>query len=418
MKKYFGTAAMRSGSIGLTLSLVLGIGASGCAHITAPKGWLPRAEDTQIQAHGGWATVTYRRDRNVTDINGELIAVNEEGLLIMTVHGLKEIPREMIREFSVAAYQPSVKQIAASAVLGTLSTASHGRFALLSAPVWVVSGSGIAARESREPVVEYPKIAWEGLSKYARFPQGLTEPVDRQSLRPKPHDPGRADRPFWPFPAAGTSERGYGIFTLGGREKQYGWREVWSLEISLGRVGRSSDRYHERLEEFGFEGEDDLNFHYTVSVARAFDKKILGFYPAAVASWNHLWRTEYDRRIYWLGDSWDQEFEFSTHCLGIHLRITPHLRSWALLPYIQLGGGLAVGVTELRDEHDTAGFEDREYHYGYHLEALAGLQVVPWKHFGFFGQGGYITAPVIENLVGDRHESGGWQFAFGIRGGL
>ena len=70
-------------------------------------------------------------------------------------------------------------------VLGTLSTFSHGFIAVISAPIWIVSGSAAAAIQSRKPILDYPKTTIDQFTIYARFPQGLPTNLNRASLKSK-----------------------------------------------------------------------------------------------------------------------------------------------------------------------------------------------------------------------------------------
>ena len=71
-------------------------------------------------------------------------------------------------------------------LLGTLSTGSHGFFLILSAPVWILTGTVAAVNQSRQPVLTYPRQGWAGWRAYARFPQGLPPGLARAALDPKP----------------------------------------------------------------------------------------------------------------------------------------------------------------------------------------------------------------------------------------
>ena len=50
------------------------------------------------------------------------------------------------------------------------------------------------------------------------------------------------------------------------------------------------------------------------------------------------------------------------------------------------------------------------------LGASAGLRLQPWDRVGGFGRIGWTYAPVIDNLIGDTHDSGGLSVLLGVRG--
>jgi hypothetical protein len=111
-----------------------------------------------------------------------------------------------------------------------------------------------------------------------------------------------------------------------------------------------------------------------------------------------------------------QDFDWECHTLGVYVRgQLPLLNGW-LVPYLQVGGGLSLGFTRYQD--DSQEINDRESFAGWTLGAAAGLQLMPWKHFGFFGQIDYATAPAVKNLLGDRHDGGGLSVSLGLRGAL
>ena len=56
-----------------------------------------------------------------------------------------------------------------------------------------------------------------------------------------------------------------------------------------------------------------------------------------------------------------------------------------------------------------------EHQLGVHGSAAAGLQLMPWRYVGFFTEASYTYAPVISNLLGDTHDSGGFTALLGTR---
>jgi len=104
--------------------------------------------------------------------------------------------------------------------------------------------------------------------------------------------------------------------------------------------------------------------------------------------------------------------------VGVYLRGSLPLFDGVLVPYVQAGGGLAWGATEYRDPLQASEVVDDETHFGYHLSAAAGLQIMVWDFLGLYGQASYTTAPAIENRQGDVHDSGGPGIVIGVRGAL
>ncbi|MBN2495984.1 MAG: caspase family protein [Deltaproteobacteria bacterium] len=191
--------------------------------------------------------------------------------------------------------------------------------------------------------------------------------------------------------------------------------ERLGFELALGGLFEHRDAYVGRLVDFGFEkGDwlfDDPAVHYSASVSVSLTR-----YLALVLTFGNLDDGHYTREIQEMsGEFRPQGFDWDAYRLGVAVRgQLPLLDGW-LVPYVQAGGGLAFGMTDFADGE----LADSETHYGYHLAAAAGLQLVPsiawWRYVGGFAQVEYIYAPVIDNLVGDTHDSGGFAFVLGVR---
>jgi hypothetical protein len=74
-------------------------------------------------------------------------------------------------------------------------------------------------------------------------------------------------------------------------------------------------------------------------------------------------------------------------------------------PFVEGMAGLAVGTTQL---DDAVGKETEQRFTGWQLGIAGGLLFrPPHRRLGYHVEVGALTAPVIENLVGDTHDSGG-----------
>lgn len=199
------------------------------------------------------------------------------------------------------------------------------------------------------------------------------------------------------------------VMAKGAAEKA---KHVFGLELGAGALFGHSDGYNQRLRDFGF------------------DEGLVLFSPVVQASvtWNGnrylglglrfslLEQNVFYRDVSSPSDSRQQEFSWESYGLLVFARGQLPLFSGWLIPYLEAGGGLALGFTHYRDENQ--GVEDDESFAGFQLSCAAGLLVMPWRHFGFYGQASYAYAPAIENRLGDRHDSGGLLFVLGIRGAL
>lgn len=164
--------------------ITFGVLMSGCASNTAPQGWLPAPSDSGKVSFGGWIEVG---DVSKNRIAGELIALSEENIYVLTDSSLVPVPREGIQYAQVTAYniEEETDRLKLVTGLGTLSTLSHGGYLVFSAPLWIIAGSATTGQFSHWPVIQYPKQPLAEMTKYARFPQGLPPGLDISSLKPK-----------------------------------------------------------------------------------------------------------------------------------------------------------------------------------------------------------------------------------------
>jgi hypothetical protein len=173
----------RSGWVVIASALVLF--ALGCASTTAPLKWLSPPRETQRLAYGGWISANYTADRKKSEAHGELLAIHTDSLFVLAANNLIAIPLKKITKAKLTAYDANTGPLTAWSVLGTLSTASHGFGLIISAPVWIISGTAATSAQSYAPQLSFPKKSWGEFRKYARFPNGLPPNIDRRALRSK-----------------------------------------------------------------------------------------------------------------------------------------------------------------------------------------------------------------------------------------
>ena len=161
---------------------------AACATNTAPRGFLPAPVESQLTAYGGWIELAYGSGRRPSRVEGELLAVQGGGdsLYILTARGAIAVATSTVRKAKLTGYDSQSGQLGTWTFLGVLSTASHGFVLVISAPVWILSGSLASASQSHQPESVYPKVGWDAIRRYARFPQGLPAGIDLTVLRAKP----------------------------------------------------------------------------------------------------------------------------------------------------------------------------------------------------------------------------------------
>jgi hypothetical protein len=158
---------------------------TACAGAAAPKGWLPEPRNVPMSAHGGWLHLWYSEGAEHRQSAGELIAVSADSVWILNDTAGLVIPTTAADSGRLWVYQPRSGDLGRWALLGTLSTISHGVVLLFTAPMWVIAGGFAVSGEVGAAQRRAPPLTWGELSAYARFPQGLPESVALNALRAK-----------------------------------------------------------------------------------------------------------------------------------------------------------------------------------------------------------------------------------------
>lgn len=199
--------------------------------------------------------------------------------------------------------------------------------------------------------------------------------------------------------------------TKGGRYRR---NEHVFFEVGFGAQWGRTDTYNDRLNDFGLEGniEGDPIFHF-----------------GAVGYWSPLRYLKVGLQYSFLDEDeyegGDVYFTWRAQRVGLLVRgVLPLANDWLAL-YAQAGFGVAFAKTTYSDDGaeilltDTpVGVYDEERFAGWCASGGGGVQLLPWQYAGFFWQAEYVYAPVIENLIGDTHNSGGVTVTTGVMGGF
>jgi hypothetical protein len=199
------------------------------------------------------------------------------------------------------------------------------------------------------------------------------------------------------------------------------FRKQWALELGIGGSSHVSDDYTKRLGAFGYAQ------NLFPAVWPVFELTLLrGLteHLAGLVSVVHLETAEYNRSDMIASPASGgagtvmehQKFSWTVVGVGVGLRAAMPLWHERLIPYGQGSAGLAIGRSTLATTQGTTESDDSQTFVGYHLSLAAGLAVMPWRHTGFYGQGRATYAPVVDNLLGDTHDSGGLDVTLGVRG--
>lgn len=179
--------------------------------------------------------------------------------------------------------------------------------------------------------------------------------------------------------------------------------ERWSIELAGGFMYGAEDDYTQRLETFGYVEDFFIPVQWNLSTTYRVSP-----YLHAVISFGRLGSEVYKRD----SDTEFERFSWTSHGVALKLRAAYPLGDGTAVPFAEAGGGMGIASTKL-----VVGGADGvdESHYGYQLTGGAGLLINPWQRFGFFARSDFTYAPVIDNLLGDTHDSGGLSFSIGIR---
>ncbi len=193
-------------------------------------------------------------------------------------------------------------------------------------------------------------------------------------------------------------------------------RRVEHLFFELGAgvlVGRFDD-YEQRLEDFDY---------HSISLTRSRFHYAFGAYCAVLRYLqlglivSRLDHGDYETE--W-GAAIEKRFEWTAYRAGAEIRGSlPVANDWLVL-YVQAGGGIGWARTELSKKLVATGEtpRDEQRFVKWWVGGGGGLQLNFMRYMGVFWQGEFAYAPIIDNLAGDTHNSGGVIAVTGIRAGF
>ena len=160
---------------------------AGCGHTGAPDFWLPSDARSRVDGYGGWTSVKFGVTPKRPDVFGELIAVANDRLYILTDGGVIEAEKTQISSAVVDGYEQDLKPVARAWTIGGFASIGAGFWGIyVMQPLWALAGRTAMKEASSYAQVWYPRQNWEEMKKYARFPAGLPATVDLRTLLPKP----------------------------------------------------------------------------------------------------------------------------------------------------------------------------------------------------------------------------------------
>jgi hypothetical protein len=122
-----------------------------------------------VPVRGHVITLSTRRGT----VTGELLAVGPRELMILGENDNQIVRFSEIEDVDIKLYRSYEGATGAWTGVGTASALTHGLIAIISIPVWLISGITVTAGEAENSRVEAVDLA--KLYQYARFPQGMPQ---------------------------------------------------------------------------------------------------------------------------------------------------------------------------------------------------------------------------------------------------
>jgi hypothetical protein len=184
-----------SGRISYIALFLLALAAfSSCQKLIMPAGYLPKASMAGTKITGSWALVKYNWNEAVTAdslLEGELLAIQEDTVFLLTTSAVKAMPVKSIRLIWVYNFKRPVTfgtsfLFFIPNLLGTLIHMDYfPAFLQIGVPFAVTSMSLLLVDyNTGNSVMRYPrKYTLKELSAFSRYPAGLPPGIDRTKLR-------------------------------------------------------------------------------------------------------------------------------------------------------------------------------------------------------------------------------------------
>jgi len=187
-------------------------------------------------------------------------------------------------------------------------------------------------------------------------------------------------------------------------------RDRWEIEGAAGFVWSQTDSYTQTLQEFGYERQGGF-LGLPSARLQLGASRMLAPHVSAVVQLATLAGDTYSRSF---GNETDNA-SFSAYSAALYVRASTDLLGRWLGVYAQVGGGLSLGLLNYQTQETGVAPSSTGTYVGYVLGGAAGVTVRFPHRLSLFAQAGYDRAPVIHDLIGDTHDSGGPSFVLGVR---
>lgn len=160
--------ANRRGTIAACLLAVL---MTACAYSPSPPRWLPTPVQTPSDVYGAWIVLTLSND---STIGGEFLAYDRDTVWLLRPDSVARSENvAQLKKAQIWWYHSQIGYTGILTFLGSASTISNGAFLIFTMPTWIITGTVMAAKDSRVPRIDPARTSWDSARIYARYPAGL-----------------------------------------------------------------------------------------------------------------------------------------------------------------------------------------------------------------------------------------------------
>jgi hypothetical protein len=147
----------------------------------------PKPHQAATATRGAWVEIQTEGPSGTIATSGELLAADQDSLWVLGENGAYAIGTIAITGGVVVRYDPEASETGKFAAWGAVSTLSHGFVLVLSAPAWMLFGTGAAHGQFSEGVTRFTGTTRYGsLAPWGRFPQGIPTGLDLSAITKTP----------------------------------------------------------------------------------------------------------------------------------------------------------------------------------------------------------------------------------------
>ena len=159
-------------------------------------------EVSEVPVRGFSVAVTHQGTDGEQETEGELLAVDRKFVWVLVEQKVRRVPLPDIARVSLELYPSRAGWYGLWSGIGTAAAASNGLFAVVSGPLWALTGTTTTTTAAMGNDIEVPLDRLDRLPQFARYPAGMPPPW-RPRRRVAPAVPPPASRPAsQPAPAS------------------------------------------------------------------------------------------------------------------------------------------------------------------------------------------------------------------------